>query len=298
MHRLRREIPSANALFVFEAAARLESFKGAADQLNVTQPAVSHAVRQLEEHLKIKLFLRHKRRVELTSAGAALLQEVGTAFDSILETIASLKSNQTERVVTVAMSTAMAAFWLLPRLSSFRDEYPGIDIRFQTVERDIDPHRENIDLAVRMGPGDWAGVQAWRFMDEEIFPICSPGYLENTPPIRDLSDLADHHILHLEEPYRRRIGWNGWLSAVGAQVSLVSGDVFTDAQLMAYAAIEGQGIGLGWAGVVDTPLRQGSLVRPLDVSLKTNDAFYIVASDRHPISIEAMVFRDWMIARV
>ncbi len=295
MHHLRRMLPSANGLFVFEAAARLESFKGAAQELNVTQPAITYAVRQLEQHLGIKLFHRGPRSVELTGDGKALYREVRTGLDGIYRCALALQTASTNKTVDIAMSTSMASFWLLPRLGDFRKENPDVEIRFRAVDRDIDPGRENADLVVRLGDGRWPELDTWVLMDEEVFPICSPAYLEGAPPLRNVEDLDRHQLLHLQEPYRVRIGWNVWLQSVESSLHIEHGIKFTDAQLLYQAAVEGQGVGLGWAGLVDAHLKNGTLTRPLDLSVRTGNAFYLIASKVEPLSSSARALLDWML---
>jgi LysR family glycine cleavage system transcriptional activator len=292
---LRRLLPSANSMFVFEAAARLESFKGAASELNVTQPAITYAIRRFEQHLGVKLFHRHHRGVELTAEGRKLYGEVHSALDAIHRCALTLQTVSASRTVDLAVSTSMASLWLLPRLGDFRKTHPNVEIRFRAIDRDIDPGRENADLVVRLGDGQWPDLDTWRFMDEEVFPVCSPAYLEEAPPLKNVKDLTRHQLLHLQEPYRVRIGWNAWLQSLGSSLRVDQGIKFTEAQLLYQAAVEGQGVGLGWAGLVDRHLKNGMLTRPLDLSLRTGDAFYLVASKVEPLSSSARALRDWML---
>ena len=290
-------IPTANGLFVFEAAARHESFKEAARELNVTQPAITHAIRQLEQRVGVRLFHRRHRGVELTGDGKTFYRDVRSGFDIILQSVLSLQHEDSDETVTISISTSMASLWLFPRLADFRRDHPNVEIRFQAVDRDIDPSRENVDLTIRLGDGDWPGLDSWRFIDEEVFPVCSPKYLEDMPSPKDIEDLSRHHLLHLQEPYRVRLGWNGWTQALGCDLHFDHGDVFTDAQMLYQAAIEGQGICLGWAGLTETPMRQGLLVRPLKQSHRTGQAFFIVASKDKPIPAQARALRDWMLEK-
>jgi LysR family glycine cleavage system transcriptional activator len=295
MHHLRRMIPSANSLFVFEAAARLESFKGAAQELNVTQPAITYSIRQLEQALGIKLFHRRHRGVELTGDGKALYRDVRSGLDTIYRSAFALQAATSDEKVELSISTSMASFWLLPRLSDFRRNHPEAEIRFHAVDQDINPGRENVDLTVLLGDGHWPEFDSWRFIDEETFPVCNPAYLESAPPLTDVADLARHKLLHLQEPYRVRMGWNAWLQALGSSLHIDHGDTFTDAQMLYQATVEGQGICLGWAGLLDIPLKQGLLTRPLDISVRTGQSFYIIAARGEPLSLHARALRDWML---
>ena len=295
MQSLRRALPSANSLFVFEAAARHESFKSAAEELNVTQPAVTHAIRQLEGHLGLRLFHRHHRRVELTGDGKKFFKDLRSGFEIIQRSLEGLQPAPAAETVALSISTSMAATWLLPRLADFRSKHPDIEIRFQASDKDLHPAQEKVDLMVRMGDAHWPDLDAWRFIDEEIFPVCSPSYLAEAPPLTGIADLARHHLLHLQEPYRDRINWNGWLQASAAKLRISHGDVFTDSQLLYQATIEGQGVCLGWAGVLEIPLKQGLLIRPLETSVRTDKAFHIIAAKGVPLSPQARALRDWML---
>lgn len=295
MHPLRKMIPSANSIFVFEAAARLRSFKAAAGELNVTQPAITYAIRQFEGALGLKLFHRRHRGVELTGDGAKLYQDVHDALEVIYRSARALKTVSSEDTVEIAISTSMATSWLLPRLSDFRRDHPEIEIRFYAVEKDVHPGKESVDLTIRHGHGDWPGLDTWEFLNEEIFPVCSPSYLSSAPELNSIADLENHHILHLQEPYRVRMGWNSWLQSLNADFRITHGDTFTDAQLLFQAAIEGQGICLGWLGINDLFLKQGLLVRPLEASVRTGNSFYIVAASDSLLSPKACALRDWML---
>ena len=295
MHPLRKMIPSANSIFVFEAAARLKSFKAAAGELNVTQPAITYAIRKFESALGLNLFHRRHRGVELTGDGVKLYQDVHAALEMIYRSARALKSVSFDETVEIAISTSMASYWLLPRLGDFRRNHPEIEIRFYAVEKDIHPGKESVDLTIRHGQGDWPGLESWKFLNEEIFPVCSPTYLSSAPELNSIEDLKKHHILHLQEPYRVRMSWNSWLQSLNADFQITHGDTFTDAQLLFQAAIEGQGISLGWLGINDLLLKQGLLVRPLEVSVRTGDSFYIVAASDALLSPQAFALRDWML---
>lgn len=294
---LRNKLPSAHALFVFEAAARLCSFKKAADELCVTQPTVTYAIKKLESHFGIKLFNRHHRGVELTGEGTRLFQDVHRAFGIVEDSIEAISKSRRHHKVSIAVSTTFANYWLLPRIGDFKQCHPGIDISFQTVSRDIDPQKEGVDLTIRRDARGLESNHCWPFADEEIFPVCSPGYLQKSNrPLRRISDLPEHTLLHWNELHRQRMGWREWLECMGhAEIGAPSSDMFNDNQLLMQAVIDGQGVALGWRHIVEPLIRRGWLVKPIDIELRTDNVFYLVAAADTPVSPEAENLRIWLL---
>ena len=246
--------PAINSLVVFEAAARSGSFTRAAEELQVSQPAVSHAMRVLEQDLGVLLFERRHKGVATTDAGQHLLEQVGLGLTLIDQALRDVRSMTVGQPVTLAVSTATATWWLLPRIARFKQLHPDIELRCITTDTDPDLARERIDLAITLGTGEFPQHQRWHFVDEEIFPVCSPAFLSRCGGMGDVVALTRATLLHLEERYARpRLDWAGWLARFG--VAMDRGTRlfrFNDYSVVLQAAIEGQGLAMGWRHLVAT----------------------------------------------
>ncbi len=300
MHRLRSLVPSANYLFAFEAAARRKSFTAAADELNVSQPAVSKTIRLLEEATGLKLFRRQHNQLELTAEGARLYREVQESLDHLYMVIASLQREHATDQVRVSFSASFVQLWLLHRLRDFRDKHPEVTLRIEESSRDDqDLAAENIDLSARLGSGSWPGMQAWKFVAEEVVPVCSPDYLAARGPITTAADLLNHPLLDFEERYRTRMGWWEWLKVHGVRMTRRRENVvFTDLLGSVKAAALGEGIALGWRHLVEDYLASGQLVTPLQETYRSGHAVYLVMPAQRPAKRGTEVFRDWLLAQV
>jgi len=299
MHKLRSLVPSANYLFVFEAAARRLSFTAAAEELNVTQPAVSKTIRILERSTGLKLFHRESARLRLTSDGQRLYEETQTSFDYIFKAIATMRRQSDRDIVRVSFSTSFVYLWLLPRLHEFKALYPDIALNIEESSRDdIDFTDDNIDLSARLGDGKWPGIQSWPFAAEDVSAVCSQSYLNAHGPIKQIADLAHHRLLHFTERYRKRIGWNEWLRRMGVAAANAQEDVvFSDALAATEAAALGQGIVLGWHHLVDDYIRSGRLVRPLPKTYRSGEAIYLTAPMTRSLKPAVDLFRQWLLSR-
>lgn len=297
MHRLRSLVPSANYLFCFEAAARRRSFTAAAQELNVSQPAVSKTIRLLEEATGLKLFRREHSRLELTADGQRLYKETQAAFDHLHMVISSLQKKHSNDVVRVSFSASFVQLWLLPRLKDFKAKYPDVSLRIEESSRDDqDLVEEDIDLSARLGTGKWPGIHAWHFVNEEVLPVCSPDYLKDHAPIHEPTDLLQHTLLNFEERHRSRLGWREWLERHSVPMARLKQDfVFTDALGSVEAAVLGQGIALGWKHLVHAHIKAGRLVVPLTNSYRSGQAIHIIMPAQRPPKRGAELFRDWLI---
>lgn len=179
MSGLQKLLPSANALLVFEAAARLQNFKAAALEMNVTQPSISHTIKSLEAHLGVQLFERGNRGVRLTVVGAELNADLTPALKQIEDRLRVI-SGRKSYLITIAASTSVSAQWLLPLTAVFQREHPGISVRIMTTDRNIEPGNE-IDLTIRRGPLNWDRPNSWYLCDEKLYTICSPAQVTQCP---------------------------------------------------------------------------------------------------------------------
>ena len=286
-----RRLPPLNALRAFEAAARHLSFTRAAQELNVTQAAISHQVKALEERLGVSLFRRLNRSLVLTEAGQAYLPAVRDAFDRIDLATAKLKSLDRAGVLTVTVMPSFGAAWLVHRLGRFRVKHPDIDVRVDPTERLVDFPREDSDIGIRYGRGRWPGLIAERLMSEDVFPVTSPELLLGPHPLRKPSDLRFHTLLH-DDFYT---DWRTWLLAAGVDdVDPSRGVTFTDSNMVLQAAASGQGVALGRSALAADLLAAGRLVKPFDVSMPLEYAYYVVYPESYAGRPKVKAFRDWL----
>ncbi|HXH02478.1 MAG TPA: LysR substrate-binding domain-containing protein [Candidatus Competibacteraceae bacterium] len=291
----KRLIAVASNLFVFEAAARLQSFRQAAVELAMTQAAVSYNIKQLEEALGVALFLREHRRVTLTEAGRRFHQDVVLGLSHIRRSAEAIQLLRDPTHVTLSISTAHASVWILPRLAAFRARHPEIDLRLQTTDKDINLAAEGIALGVRRGRGDWEEYHCTLIAPERIYPVCSPTLARQLPVPATPQDLLKVRLIHLEEPYRPRLGWRDWYAAQGLSFAdHGDGLRLNDYALVIQAALEGQGVALGWDHLVHSLVEKGQLVRLTEHSLQTDYGFYVVWPREQPLSRDAAVVRDWL----
>lgn len=285
-------------LLSFEAAARLGSFSRAAEALEVSQPAVSLRIRQLERRLGTQLFVRKGRGVALTTDGLGLWREVKLGLDQVRGAVTTLQRRKSRRdSVTVAVSSAFASYWLLPRVRGFQDMNPSIELRVLTSDHPVDLVAEQIPLAVRHGDGNWAEYDTSPLFREIVFPVCAPLYLERQGPVRSIEHLVKHKLIDLHERRFRHLAWTDWLREIGVRSDRVANRLdFTDYALVVKAALAGDGIALGWQHLVGDLLLEGQLVAPTTQMVVTGDSYWLMAPRAMPATTAALRFRDWLIA--
>lgn len=288
-----RRLPSLNALKAFEAAARHESFTRAADDLSVTQGAVSHQVKSLEAELGLKLFNREPQRLVITSAGREYLAVVRDALDRIALGTQRLLQQQSAGVLTVSMSPNFASKWLVHRLGRFAAAHPAIDLRVSATIHHVDFAREDIDVAIRHSDGNAPDLDVTRLCTEELFPVCSPKLLRGRHALRTPGDLARHTLLHLDD----RRDWSKWLEAAGVtNADLSRGPVLNQASMVIDAAVDGQGVALARTGLAAGDLIHGRLVRPFSLALPVSYAYWIVCPKAAAKLPKIVTFRNWLLA--
>jgi len=287
-----RRLPPLNALKAFEAAARSESFTRAAEELNVTQGAVSHQVKALEAILGVKLFNRERQRLVITEAGREYLAVVRDALDRIAVGTERLVQRQTSGVLTVSTSPDFAAKWLVHRLGRFAEAHPDIDLRVSATIQQVDFAREDVDLALRHGDGNWAGLDTVRLCPEQLFPVCAPKLVSGRNRITKASDLLKFPLLRLEDWKN----WARWFDAAGVAATAVPGPVLNRASMLIDAAVDGQGIALARTTLAAWDLINGRLVKPIDVSLRLSNTYWIVCPKATSALPKIKVFREWLLA--
>jgi LysR family transcriptional regulator, glycine cleavage system transcriptional activator len=289
---MERRLPPLNGLRAFEAAARLLSFTRAAAELNVTQSAISHQIRGLEERLGVALFKRMPHALVLSETGEALLPVVAEAFDRLADGVAAVVEHEVKGVLTVNVSPSFAVKWLAPRLGRFRERFPGLELHLLTSNYYTDFAREGVDAAIRHGVGPWPGLRADRFLDDEVFPVCSPQLLEGPEAIREPADLRHHVLLDLiERPY-----WARWLDAAGVP-ELKPRDLvlFDDIGVGLEAAAVGMGVAMGRSTILGDDLMQGRLVRPFALDMPGRYGFHLVCPEAIANRPKIARLRAWLI---
>jgi len=287
-----RRLPPLNALRAFEAAARHLSFTKAAEELFVTQAAVSHQVKALEAWLGQSLFMRKSRALYLTEAGQTYLGPLGHAFDEIDTATARLSALDSSGTLTVSVLPSIAAKWLVPRMRGFRERYPEIDVRLSPSTHLTDFSREAVDVVLRYGRGDWPGMRADQFLAEDIFPVCSPELLHGAHPLLEPKDLKYHTLLH--DDYFE--DWTRWMLAAGVtDIDSEHGPVYEDSANLLQAAIAGEGVALGRSALAADDLAAGRLVKAFDISLPVEYAYYVVAPEASADRPKVADFREWVI---
>lgn len=290
---MRPRLPPLNALKAFEAAARHESFTRAADELCVTQGAVSHQVKALEAELAIKLFNRERQRLIITEAGKDYLTIVRDALDRIAFGTERLLQRQNAGVLTVSTSPDFAAKWLVHRLGHFAEAHSGFDLRVSATLHHVDFAREEVDLAVRHGEGNWPGLDTVRLSAEQLFAVCSPKLLSGRRRLAKPADILNFPLLHLDS----RADWTNWLQAVGLDgADVTHGPVLNRASMVIDAAINGQGVALARTTLAAWDLINGRLMRPFPESLRLSKTYWIVCPKATATLPKIVTFREWLLA--
>jgi LysR family glycine cleavage system transcriptional activator len=287
-----RRLPPLNALKAFEAAARSESFTRAAEELCVTQGAVSHQVKALEATLGIRLFHRERQRLVMTAAGREYLAVVRDALDRIAAGTDRLVQRQGSGVLTVSTSPDFAAKWLVHRLGRFAESHPEIDLRVSAAAHQVDFAREDVDLAVRHGDGKWPGLDVARLCAEQLFPVCSPKLVAGRNRIASASDLLKFPLLRLDD----WTTWTRWFEAAGVTDPVAHGPIINRASMLIDAAVDGQGIALARTALAAWDIISGRLVRPIDVSLRMPNTYWIVCPKATSSLPKIATFRKWLLA--
>ena len=288
------------AMRALEAAARHLSFTRAAAELNIMQSAVSHQIRHLEELWGLKLFERRQRRLELTAAGAALAPVARDFFDKLERTLGELKAEQAPSALRVEVLPSFAVKWLVPRLPAFRAQHPEIDVWMLTSQQElVDLNARQVDVAVHMGDGNYGGMDSRFFMDETVFPVCRPRFLEERGEPETPADLCRFPLLLRHEEIMTPT-WEFWFRKVGVpeavfMPALVEGVHYPDSSTALQAAFEGHGIALGRRAHVWDDVESGRLVRLFpEIEVPFNLDYYTVAA-RSRVDVPAVqAFRAWI----
>ena len=292
-----RPLPPLNALKAFESAARHLSFTKAAAELNVTPAAISHQIKALEELLGVPLFRRLTRALRLTDAGQAALPAVSQGFDKLAQGVEQMRAHCESGVLTISVSPSFGALWLVPRLEHFRSRHPDIEIRIDGTDRLADLSRDDVDVALRYGPGGYEGVRVDYLFNQANTPVCSPALLSGEHPLGRPDDLRYHTLLHVDWK-DAEASWRMWLLAAGLHdIDPTRGPHFTMETMAVQAALDGQGVALIGDILVADDLAAGRLVRPFDPSLSTPLTFshYLLSAKDGEEQPKVAAFRDWLL---
>ena len=298
MQNFRQALPPLDSLIAFEAAARQGSFTKAAHELNITQSAVSQQIRTLEDRMGVSLFERSHKVVRLTAEGRTFQNSVSVALGHLLSAANTVRGTTSARSQTLHVATddSIAALWLAPRLPTFQAQHPEIALRLTSSDRIEECFADPVELAIVHGDGGWPGYECEPFIEEEIFPVCAPDYLERTGPMHSAADLAEADLVDLDYERWNWMNWAIWLTENGVALAAEHRKFQCNSYpLVIEAARNGQGVALGWRQFVDDDLLAGRLTRPIDASLKTHYAYYLVRRYNEPESPQARAFRSWLI---
>ncbi len=286
-------LPSTQSLRTFETAARVLNFTRTAAELNLTQGAVSHQIRELEKFVGAPLFERQARGLSLTDAGAEYLPFVREALERLRAGSEALSRSRRDNVLTVTMSPNFANKWLVPRLGDFAESHPDIDLRISAARRHVDFAVDGIDLGIRHGTGDWPHLHVTRLCPELFYPVCSPAYAAEFA-LDNVKALTQVRLLHDQDQAR----WREWLAAFEVDPTLSEqGPIFSDTSLAIDAAVAGQGVALARSALAALDLKAGRLVRPVDNAIPAPIAYWIVCPRASADAPNIQALRHWLLAQ-
>lgn len=291
-------LPPLNSLVAFEAAARHLSFTLAAQELNVTQGAISRQVRLLEDYLGKTLFERTTRAMHLSPTGSQYYDTVRESLLQLAQATGEIRHWRGAQQVTVVTSTAMASLWLLPKVAEFQRDNEEIDLRIIAYDHVKDFSRLDCDLALYYCRTPPQNMTITPLFSERVFPVCSPAYLAKHPNLHSLEQLAACTWLWLEDPQRDWIGWNEWYRRLGHKALEPRNRININSYAMLIqSALIGQGVALAWDNLVNTHLASGALVRPIEAELDTDAMFCLLEpQERGHARQSVQRFREWLLS--
>lgn len=296
-----RHIPGLASLKAFDASARHLNFTRAAAELNVTPAAVSHQIKELEEAIGVPLFQRTSRHMQLTRQGMILKPAIGEALEGLTRALQRIRQLENPTQLRVTASPSIAAKWLVPRLDRFLETAPGADVRIDVSSEPLDFEREDIDVAIRFGDGNYPGLMVEKLFHDTLFPVCAPELLKGTKPLREPKDLPQFTLIHLEWEAQGAVwpNWRMWMLAAGVKdFNDTRGLHFSQTSLALQAAIDGHGVALGDSTLVGDDLAAGRLIKPFELALRSPAQFAYHLITRRDTAERPMTkaFRNWIIA--
>lgn len=291
----RFNLPPLDFIQGFEAAARTLSFTKAADELFITQSAVSRQIRALEEHLGVPLFERRPRALALTEQGHMLYAAASGLLEQLQAVTDRVRAHSGARHLTVTTTSGFASLWLIPRLRRFTTLHPDVDVRISATYKTINLERSLVDVAIRYCLQEEAPPGAVRLFGEELFPVCSPALQAEGPrPLRAFGDLAHHALLHIDEA-AGMLDWGTWLTAHGLpELRPAASMRFDSYEQMIQAALSGQGVALGIGRLVSGLMQSGQLIAPFGEIATGSRSYYIIASPGTGGRAHVQAFVAWL----
>lgn len=293
------DLPSLNALRVLEAAVRHRGFTAAAQELGVTQAAVSRQIALLERELGTVLFVRRHRAVEPTPACQMLAASLALSFARIAESVEAVQSVQRQDIVTVGATLAFSTLWLLPRLGEFRQQCPGAQIRLVSQDARIDLHAGEVDVLVRFGTPPFDDGQVVASRSDEIFPVCSPALAQRLGAPEQIFAQGQADLIGQDIPDRSWYGWADWCAQAGVTTRAASPALHCNHYTeVIQAARAGQGVALGWRLLVQSHLDEGSLVRLGTAVVRPEGRYNVLVPSRRRIHAMRDLFVEWLARRL
>lgn len=295
MKKINMHLLTSRSILAFHLAAQENSFTKAADTLNVSQPAISHGVRQLEERLGVELFERNPQGVILTEMGEKLARRIQRGLAEIQLGLEEALSHTQPEKITLLVSTSVASHWLMPRIARFKQLYPEVQLHCITQDTDQGLQESRFDLCIPLGLAPETGFQRWQFAEEVLTPVCSPEFAYKHQ-LHNLSAINDIPLIHLEERYNSRYNWQHFFDDCNLSPHSSRGDeTYNDYSIVLQAAMEGQGLALGWQHIVGPLIQQGKLVAPFEQQIATNQPFHIIAPEHKPLNPNTKALLDWLL---
>lgn len=285
-------LPPLTALRTFEAAARHMSFTKAAEELCVTQSAVSRQIQLLEEFLGLKLFDRTRRAMTLTADGESYRRAISGIFSQIDQATRMLNKGRSKEMLNIQAYTTFTMRWLIPRLKTFQDLHPEIGVRLTASMKPVDFSNTNIHCAIRSGLGDWP-YRSDRVCSGYLIPVCTADVAENPVPLRNPEDLLETMLLHsMGRPH----DWDRWFAGVGlADFTPKVGHMFESSSMAYQAAHRGLGVAIGQTFLVEDDLKSGALVAPVGRPVRIDETYYFLTSPRYVGTPMVEIFRQWLL---
>ena len=281
-----------NPLRAFAVASRHRSFTAAARELGVTQVAVSRQIALLEDYLGVQLFERDSRSARLTDIGRAFGQEIFEHFEGLERATARLLNVERTNTVHLRVYPTVAHFWLLPRLSRFTSQFPGLRVRLDTRVEPLDFRGTQLDVAIQLGNGPWRDARARKLFDERVDVVCSPGYAAEIAPLDSAEHVGKGELLHSR--YRRR-AWEQWAQVRKVPLDYLRGIEYDSSLLTYSAAAQGFGLAIGQIDLLANELAAERLVAPIDQPVLTGQAFHVIWPTTLSVNTKTRKFIDWLL---
>jgi LysR family transcriptional regulator, glycine cleavage system transcriptional activator len=290
--------PGLRSLRAFEAASRHLSFTKAAEDMRVTPAAISHQIKEIEDQLGVMLFTRTSRTMHLTREGEVLRTAAIESLDALNAALLKIRKLGNPKRLNVSASPSIGAKWLVPRLDRFLAEVPGADVHVDVSASLIDFERDDIDIAIRFGRGNYPGMRSDLLFQDHVFPVCSPRLIKDDKPLKTPTDLLRYPLIHLDWdaeglPWPT---WRMWMLAAGVKdFDSAAGLHFSQTSLAVQAAINCQGIALGDSSLVADDLEAGRLIKPFELSLRAPPefAYHVISPLSSADQPMVKAFREW-----